>query len=283
MDKYAWFSSTQYRTNFHKVQDVPPNSQILSIFKQMNSEWRRRRDLIIYINFHTSSSAAEIKRSHSFGHLKGVGVRAWRDMWQTDRFKKIGWISHVQHNLSWIGDVQEQITNGLVSQNGRGLTNPYDVPRFSLQSEQRAFGNGANRVYVECLAIVTTIADANVLKRRFSELYHDQKMPGVWCPVGIHLKEGPEKYLKLLRKHKNFVKDISHVSVFGIWSESLKEKRTTSTGRTLSLIEYIKASTGAIDVARISRSTDLGKFNLIFCKQDLDATRLWIHKQLPQV
>ena len=283
VDPHAWFSSTKQRKNFYRVQDVPPNNQLEDMFKCRNSAWRGRRDVIVYVNVHTTTPAAEIKRSHSFGYLKEVGVRAWRDTWQTEPFMKIGWLSHVHPTFFWIEDVQERIHSGLVRlmRNKQGENS--QLPKFTLQTERRAFGNGENRVQVECVAIVTTNVKAMELKRLLSELYLDKSMPGVWCPIGIQNTEGPEKYLKALRKHKEFLITLTQVSVFGIKMDSLQEVRTTDSGRELTLKEYIKESTGALEVARTSRSPDLGKFNLIIRKRDLDITRVWIRDQLPAV
>ena len=113
VDPHAWFSSTKQRMNFHRVQDVPPNRQVEEIFKCRNSTWRGRRDTIVYVNVHTSKPATEIKRSHYFDHLKQIGVRAWRDIWQTEPFMKIGWLSQVHPTLFWIEDVQDLLVKGL--------------------------------------------------------------------------------------------------------------------------------------------------------------------------
>ena len=99
VDPYSWLSSTMQRTNFPRVQDIPPNSQIEETFKCRNSNWRGRRDIIVYVNVHSSAPAADIKRSHSFAHLKEAGVRAWRDMWQMEPFMKVGWLNQVHRTL----------------------------------------------------------------------------------------------------------------------------------------------------------------------------------------
>ena len=51
--------------------------------------------------------------------------------------------------------------------------------------------------------------------------YQERKMSGIWCPLGFHLEEVPESYLKLLCLYKSFLSDITYVSIFGIIGESL--------------------------------------------------------------
>ena len=161
--------------------------------------------------------------------------------------------------------------------------NETQVPKFALQTERRAFGNGTNRVETECVAIVTATTNAMVLKKLMSELYPNEAMPGKWIPIGVHLKEGPEAYLKVLKKHKNYLKELTQVLVFGVRTESLWVVRTTASGRQITLRDYIRECTGAVEVTRTSRSKDLGKHNLIVKKRDLEITRSWITDQLPKV
>ena len=70
--------------------------------------------------------------------------------------------------------------------------NGSQVPKFVLQTERRAFGNGTNRVETECVAIVTASTDAMVLKKLLSELYPNETMPGQWIPIGGSLEGRPQ-------------------------------------------------------------------------------------------
>lgn len=99
--------------------------------------------------------------------------------------------------------------------------------------------------------MVTNQSNVLFVKERVSNVYSlNISMPVVWCPLGIHLKEGPYAYLKFLCLHRNFLADITLVSIFGILKDSLDVQKAIASGTVHSFRSYILKSTGAIDIAR---------------------------------
>ena len=183
VDIFAWFLLTMVRTNFHRSSDIPLNSSVKEILKHVNSEWRGRRDMCIYLNVHSSSTALEIKKGCTFGETKNAGIRAWRDVCHTDSFQKIGWLSYIRPGLHWIKYVEERIRQGIASQTSYTHSYSEYPPKFTLQTERIAFGNGTKRIVIECLAVAISQSNAFTLKRRISTLYYNERtMPGMCAP-----------------------------------------------------------------------------------------------------
>ena len=132
-----------------------------------------------------------------FQQLSQKVVQAWKDVWHTEPFQKIGWLSHIHPTYHWLEDVIKQIREGIRE---FGESTP---PQFTLQTKRRALRNGESRETTERVAILTTCTKTLALKTMISTLYRQRMVPGQWRPLGIHLQRDGQESYSLSREHED--------------------------------------------------------------------------------
>ena len=113
VDIHARIGASKTTNCFRKVSQIPTNSKMDEDFKIQQSDWKGRRDQIIYLDLHTTATASAIKQGHRFQRMKDEGVRAWKDVWETEPFSKIGWLANIHPSLHQVDDIHQEIDRKL--------------------------------------------------------------------------------------------------------------------------------------------------------------------------
>ena len=178
VDEYSWFSSTDTKINIQQPVNVPTKLQIQLLFKNRTIIFRGSSYVVLYIKVHTRAISGGIKKVNLFKFLSLKGVRAWKEVWHTEPYRKVGWLSHVHPTLHWMDGIHDTIHQGVSSLIREGYFENKGFLDFMLQTERISFGNGNNRIKDECVVVVTSDKNAIQPKQNMASLYNDDTMLG---------------------------------------------------------------------------------------------------------
>ena len=138
------------------------------------------------------------------------------------------------------------------------------IPKFTIFTATRSFGNGSNRVKASVLVIETAEKDAQYLKTLLNYGYENNFLThGIFVPTGIHLTTSPEIYKGLLRKQNEFVKLLLVLPIKGI-SEDAMLQDINIEGTITTVREYIMSHEGIKGLERTSQTEETGKWFLLY-------------------
>jgi molecular chaperone GrpE (heat shock protein) len=155
------------------------------------------------------------------------------------------------------------------------------IPKFTLFTATRRFGYGENKVEAAVIVIETADKDAQYLKTILNFGYENKYLVhGIFVPTGIHLTTNPAVYKGLLRQQNNFVNSLLVLAIEGL-SEEATMQEIEIDGKVTNIGEYIMAHTGMVGLERTGRTSEIGKWFLLYTANAKDTVDTIIDDKLP--
>ena len=170
----------------------------------------------------------------------------------------------------WLDDNNETTTDATLP-----------IPKFILFTATRRFGYGENKVEASVKVIETADKDAQYLKMLLNFGYENKYLVlGIFVPTGIHLTTNPAVYKGLLRQQNTFVNSLLILAIEGL-SEAATMQDIKIDGKVTNIGKYIMAQAGIVGLERTGRTSEIGKWFLLYNANAKDTVDTIIDDKLP--
>ena len=281
------------------VNEIPSGKEFESLFNaQYKTSARGAGRAKIKCNLHTRSKFATIKYENAiFSYLEMNKIYVNYDAFNTLNTSSPGFLINLHPTLTRKDNLQTSLAEDMAKvpinrqnsvikhwlDDNNAITTEAElpIPKFTLFTATRKFGYGENKVEAAVIVIESADKDAQYLKTILNFGYENKYLVhGIFVPTGIHLTTNPAVYKGLLRQQNTFVNSLLVLAIEGL-SEEATMQDIEIDGKVTNIGEYIMAHAGIVGLERTGRTSEIGKWFLLYTANAKDTVDTIIDDKLP--